>query len=206
MPNSRSKVEPIRSAETKSNILNTLSPDWGIDTSSATRQTWGTKFGHLKNLANAMTTSDAEITTGRCTVVLKSVDIESTTGLPFQVIPRFKYNPPKLGRQDFGTVNVGAEIFHQIADMEEFYAALGYEVGAAKEGIAPDEFVWDRYTSDQAKMSPQCLQVQMSVYLNKYSVRFANLYRKTYVELLGKCTSNTIDNSVQLCVNCPSHP
>jgi hypothetical protein len=170
------------------------------------RQTWGTEFGRLKNWANGMTISNAEIATQRCTVVLKSVDTESTTGLPFRAIPKFKYRPPKIGRQDFGTVTVGTEIFHQIADMKEFYAALGYEVGAAKEGIAPEEFVWDRYTSDQAKMSPHCLQVQMSVYLNKYSEKFANLYRKTYVELLGKCTSNTIDTSVQLCVNCPAHP
>ena len=134
---------------------------------------------------------------------IESADAEKAQ---LRQIPLFQYDPPKVGRSTYGAITVARYIFHQIEDMDAFYAAMGYNEAAKTSGLGGDEFIWDRYTRDGAKFSKHCLQVQFAAYLHKYSTKFKVLYGQTYAAMVGKCTSSDIDDNDQHCANCPMHP
>jgi hypothetical protein len=121
-------------------------------------------------------------------------------------LPVFRYNPLKLRRSTDGAITVQHEVFHPIADMDAFYAAMGYDQNARDSGLSGEEFVWDRYTRDKAKMSPQCLQVQIAVYLHNHSPKFNELYGQAYDAMIGKCCLSVLDNGDKHCANCSMDP
>jgi len=135
-----------------------------------------------------------------------SESVASLTSPRYNSIPRFQYEQPRIGRHDFGTIVIGHEIFHKIDDIGKFYAALGYDKDAKVKELNDDEFVWDRYTRDKAKMSPQCLQVQIAVYLHNHSPKFNELYGQAYDAMVGKCCSSVLDDGDEHCANCSMNP
>jgi hypothetical protein len=135
-----------------------------------------------------------------------SESVASPTSPRYNSIPWFQYERPKIGRHDFGTIEIGHEIFHKIDDMGKFYAALGYDKDAKVKELNDDEFVWDRYTRDKAKMSPQCLQVQIAVYLHNHSPKFNELYGQAYDAMIGKCCLSVLEDGDEHCANCPMNP
>ena len=118
-------------------------------------------------------------------------------------IPLFDYDPPKVGRHNFGTIRLGDEIFHNISNMEDFYIAMGHDESARRKHPSGEEFIWERYTRDNAKMSKHCLQIQIQVYLHKNSTKFRELYGHKYDEMLGNCSSKVVNNNDKHCANCP---
>lgn len=127
------------------------------------------------------------------------------TDQSYRNIPLFQYDLPKAGRK-FGTLTVAHEIFHEIRDTKDFYTALGYGEEAKNIGLMDNEFVWERYIRDGAKMSKQCLQWQISIYLHNHSSIFNELYGYVYDALLAKCGLTVIDVNDLHCAKCPMIP
>jgi hypothetical protein len=121
-------------------------------------------------------------------------------------IPIFKHDTPRVGRHKHGSLKVGGNMFHKIADMNAFYAAMGYDKNARERGLCGEEFIWDRYIRDGSKMHKHCLQPRISDYLYKHSVEFKGLYGKAFVAMFGKCALIVIDSTDQHCSACPMHP
>lgn len=121
-------------------------------------------------------------------------------------LPLFKYVPPRPVRGDFGRIVVGAEIFHQIDDCDEFYAAIGCKPGQAMASWLPEEVLWDRYIRDGASMSGRCLQVQITAYLYRKLVEFRQRYGHVYDEMLERCNSECADECDGHRSGCSTHP
>ena len=121
-------------------------------------------------------------------------------------IPLFQYTPSKFGKHKSGAVTVRREVFHAIGNMADFYAVLGYGEDAKNKGFVGEEFIWERYTRDAAPMSRQCLQSQISVYLNTCCAEFTTVYGGAYEASIGQCALDVIDAGDAHCANCPMHP
>lgn len=128
------------------------------------------------------------------------------SGASVNEIPTFKYNLSNPRQHNYGCIVVGDEVFHRLGNVNEFHAALGYTEEMGKAGVVPDEFIWQRYTSDGAVKSARCLQVQIAVYLHKHSSRFRELYGRSYDEMIGGGIAGCVDDSDEHCFNCPKHP
>ncbi len=122
------------------------------------------------------------------------------------VLPRFKYDVPKVGGRPHGRIKVGYEVVHTIEDISVFYAALGYDKAAKDIGLAEEVFVWQRYTRDGSKKSRHCLQVQIANYLHTHASTFMAQYRRAYEAMLGQCNSPACDSNDPHCANCPMYP
>ncbi|BAN35342.1 hypothetical protein SCD_n01520 [Sulfuricella denitrificans skB26] len=121
-------------------------------------------------------------------------------------MPHFSYNLSSPSQKDFGYIVADDTLFHRVSNFEDFYRALGYTDEIRMAGsILPDEFVWDRYTRDNAAKSVQCLQSQITVYLMNQSERFRKEFGSEYANMIGQCFSGQMDDS-DFCVNCPMHP
>lgn len=131
------------------------------------------------------------------------VDADSTQ---MRYIPHFRYEAAKVGRSEYGAILVGNRLFHQIEDMEAFYAELGCDKAARYSGLCDDEFVWHRCIRDGAKMVEGCLQPKIAAYLHKHSAKFRALYGRAYDAALGTCSLSVIDFTDMHCVACPKHP
>ncbi len=122
-------------------------------------------------------------------------------------LPLLRYNiGSKVGKHISGNIAVDHEIIHQFDNFDLFYAALGYSTAERREFSAPDEFIWERYTRDGAKMSSHCLQIQIATYLYKHSPKFVERYGQAYETAMGQCGSTVIDGSDRHCANCPMFP
>ncbi|WP_173064624.1 hypothetical protein [Sulfurimicrobium lacus] len=120
-------------------------------------------------------------------------------------MPQFSYNLSIPHRDDFRCIMANDAVFHRIRNNEDFYKALGYTDEMTAIGMLPDEFIWDKYTSDKASKTTRCLQPKISEYLFNHSEDFRKEYVGEYTKLIGNCDSDRRDDS-ELCVNCPMHP
>jgi hypothetical protein len=122
-------------------------------------------------------------------------------------LPLFKYSiGSKVGKYVSGNIAVGHEIIHQFDNFDLFYGALGYSAAEKREFSAPDEYIWERYTRDGARMSAHCLQIQIATYLYRHSRTFVERYGKAYESAIGQCGSTVIDGNDRHCANCPMFP
>lgn len=121
-------------------------------------------------------------------------------------IPHLRYHLSTPYSSLYGWITAGGEKVHRVANYDEFYRALGYTEEIRRTGLAPDEFLWERYTRDGAVKSEQCLQSQIATYLNMHSAKFKAELGREYDEMSGKCVQDCIDNDEALCVDCPMHP
>jgi hypothetical protein len=90
-------------------------------------------------------------------------------------IPNFSYGP-RDAKKNY-VIELEGEVIHRIENMEEFFAALGYSPEISKEGILPDEFIWERFVRDAEAKCRQCLNFHIFRYLHQHSVRFNELYQ-----------------------------
>ena len=134
---------------------------------------------------------------------IERTDANSTQ---LRYIPHFRYDAAKVGRSKYGAILVEDRLFHQIVDMDAFYAELGCDKAARNSGLCDDEFVWHHYIRDGAKMVEGCLQPKIAAYLHKHSAKFRALYGRAYDAALGTCSLSVIDFTDEHCVACPRHP
>lgn len=109
-------------------------------------------------------------------------------------IPHFNFRNKSQATKYFGCIETGTEIIHSILDLDTFYKQFGYTINLAKQGILPDEFIWDTYFKNSERSCFSCYQLKMLEYLLKHSLTFANTYRNecdnwiaTYAEARANC-------------------
>jgi hypothetical protein len=127
-----------------------------------------------------------------------------------RLLPHFKHEPPSVHAKHSGRILIDDEVFHKIEDEAQFYGTLGHKrcvrLYDPSFPFFSEEFLWDCYRSDQSKMSTQCLNLQIAVYLNRYSERFRELFAATYEAMIGKCSLECVDSGDHHCSKCPMHP
>lgn len=132
----------------------------------------------------------------------RSGSVERTDFCP---IPDFKFLPPRVTNNGFGSIAIGGGSFHHINKMGEFYAALGFK-DKNGDGLLPEEFIWDRYIREGASKSAWCLKMQIANYLYTHSARFKAQYGCAHDKMIGNCQSEQIDDRDGHCLQCPMHP
>jgi hypothetical protein len=109
-------------------------------------------------------------------------------------IPHFNYRNKSQATRYFGCIESEYETIHSIVDLDAFYKQFGYTIELAKQGVLPDEYIWDTYFKNSERDCFCCYQLKMLGYLLKYSLNFANTYGHecdkwitTYSEAKAQC-------------------
>ena len=115
-------------------------------------------------------------------------------------IPHFKYRSKKTSNNNYGCIELGEEVIHEIRNLDEFHKALGYTVDMAKAGILPDEYIWEKYIKDTETRCHTCFQLHIIEYLLKHSATFREKYKTKSEEWIG------VQAVAKLCVGivCPA--
>ena len=79
---------------------------------------------------------------------------------PAKGLPYFQYCPPSPDTGSQGTILANQVSFHVIADLGEFYEALGCQPDPSMLGWLPEELIWNRYSRDGAAMGRVSIPVQ----------------------------------------------
>jgi hypothetical protein len=124
----------------------------------------------------------------------------------FGQLPHFKHESPSVHSRHFGRILIGDQVFHQIDNAVQFHQTFGNECDGLQNSSFAEEFLWDRYRRDGAKMSQQCFSLQVAVYLRRYSRKFTESYVAAYEAMIGKCSLDCVDSADAHCAKCPMHP
>jgi hypothetical protein len=91
--------------------------------------------------------------------------------------PHIKYVPRDPANRHFGFIEVDGMVAHRIENLEEFYEALGFSSEMRKQGVLPDEFIWDEYIRNAGKKYTECYDLHILEYLaKKNAIPFMNKY------------------------------
>jgi hypothetical protein len=121
-------------------------------------------------------------------------------------LPHFIYEPSFIpSRRHLGRILIGDKVFHHIDNLRQFYETFGKDCDDLHYTFE-EEFLWDRYRRDDAKMSSLCFQLQLAVYLHRYSMKFKELFSAAYEAMIGKCSLDCVDKGDWHCAKCPMHP
>jgi len=101
--------------------------------------------------------------------------------------PHFQHMLSSPHHNQYGYIMLGNEKVHRIADMNEFYSALGYNDEIMKTGLLPEEYVWDQYHKDKSEKSECCLQIRIIEYLSKHLPSFKKNYAVECEHWLASC-------------------
>ena len=96
---------------------------------------------------------------------------------------------------------LGNEKVHHIADVDEFYKALGYNDEIMKTGLLPEEYIWNQYHKDKSEKSECCLQNKIIEYLNKHSPAFIKNYAVECEHWLASCMKKWMNKTTE-CTGC----
>ena len=116
-------------------------------------------------------------------------------------VPYLRYRPKDPSNRHFGFVEVDGEIVHKVNDLNAFYEAFGYIDDMRKQGVLPEEFIWEEYVKDSAENHTACYQIHLVEYLIKYSDIFRRKYGVQCVEWLA-AHAEDITARDELCVTC----
>lgn len=116
-------------------------------------------------------------------------------------IPHFKYRNKSQTSRYFGCIEMGNEIIHSIIDLDAFYQQFGYSVEYAKQGILPDEFIWDTYFKNSCGNCFNRYQLKMLEYLLKHSAKFVNAYGDECKNWIAAYSDTKIDCNFSACAN-----
>ena len=83
----------------------------------------------------------------------------------YNKIPYFEYQPPTRYNNERGVIKLHGEVVFSIEDMKVFYGNIGYTHEMAKQGIAPDEFIWKTYFKLVDEIVPVVIRgILLSIY------------------------------------------
>lgn len=120
------------------------------------------------------------------------------------VVPSLSYSAPTVVNGGSGSIAIGDSYVHRIADMEAFYAGLGFKQDASGR-LSPEEFIWDRYRRDGALKCRDCLQIQLCHYLYTHSDYFKIFHGRAYEAKFGTCGLDCVATADEHCRKCPMH-
>ena len=120
-------------------------------------------------------------------------------------IPHFRHCPRGGSDKQYGFIAIDGEFLHKIENLDEFYRAFGYTAEMAKEGILPDEFIWDEYIKDAPVAYTDCLQIHIIEYLLRHSDTFRKRYSCQSVSWIAEHVEAVTARGV-LCATCRMKP
>ena len=119
--------------------------------------------------------------------------------------PNFTYTPHRISNGYVTSIEIDGQPIHKIKNIEAFYKEFGYTEEMRKDGVLPDEFIWDEYTKGNPSTHSACLQMHIIEYLAKNCDAFITEYGDQY--------QNWFDDHVELvtekesyCVTCRAKP
>lgn len=116
-------------------------------------------------------------------------------------VPRFFFNCANPNGKNYKCIEVRGGVIHTIIDVAEFYEALGYKREFAKDGLLPEEFIWNEYIRDNSVKHDKCLQANIFKYLTKKSSAFIEKYGEQFFDQKEVCQSEKLaDGSCDGCV------
>jgi len=106
----------------------------------------------------------------------KIVSVQADRSVMYDKIPYFEYQPPTRYNNERGVIKLHGEVIFSIEDMKEFYGSIGYTHEIAKQGISPDEFIWETYFKLVDANCSGCYQTHIIEYLLKHAQSFYTKY------------------------------
>ena len=119
-------------------------------------------------------------------------------------MPRFKVLSNDHISKHSVIIELEGEIIHKVEDLHEFQQALGFKADMAKNGILPDEYVWERFVKGSQARCSSCYQLHILKYLMKHSARFRNRFEEQKEEWIAALAMAGIVTGNIVCPVCKS--
>lgn len=115
-------------------------------------------------------------------------------------LPHINYRMRDPANRHFGFIEIDAVEKYWIDNLEEFYEAFGYSKEMRKQGIMPDEFIWEEYIKDTKKHT-DCYRFHILEYLFQHSESFRQRHLADYEHWIAEHAS-TMKKSGEHCCTC----
>jgi hypothetical protein len=116
-------------------------------------------------------------------------------------IPHFKFHIKSSSSNYSGRIELKGEVIHKIADLGEFYKVCGYNLEMAKNGILPDEYIWETFFRHSDRNCTGCYQLHMIEYLLLYSDTLTKKFRHQCDEWIEVHAGTRASCDVKKCAN-----
>jgi hypothetical protein len=120
-------------------------------------------------------------------------------------IPHIKYRSKDPSNRHFGIIEIEGNIVHRVEDLNAFYEAFGYIADMRKQGVLPEEFIWEEYVRDSVENHTACYQIHIVEYLIKHSDTFRKKYGAQCENWIVAHAEDITARGV-LCVTCRKQP
>jgi len=91
-------------------------------------------------------------------------------------MPHFKYHHASVSNGYVASIEAEGKFVHRISNLDDFYRAFGYTKDMRRDGLLPDEFIWDEYINNPIGDFTACCQMHLIEYLKKHSDLFVAQY------------------------------
>lgn len=124
-------------------------------------------------------------------------------------IPFLTYSFPRPSNNNCGCIVADGQITYPINDMCEFYEAVGYTHEMQKQGVLPEEFIWEEYAKDSSPYLSACFQKHLIVFMLNNSPSFKEKYGVNCASWIvehanERVVSRSFCNKCRLQLYCPS--
>ena len=119
--------------------------------------------------------------------------------------PRFTYDIRiKYGMHE-ASIRADGQLIHVIENVNTFYETFGYNQEVARNGILPDEYLWEEYIHKPVAELSACFQMLIVKYLKAHSDIFNRLYGNEIEHWIAAHAELRPESGV-LCVACKMKP
>ncbi len=112
--------------------------------------------------------------------------------------PNFTYTPQRISSGYVTCIEMDGLPIHKIKNLDAFYKEFGYTENIRKNGVLPDEFIWDEYTKGNHSA---CLQMHIIEYLTKNCATFISEYGDQYQNWFDEHIESVTEKET-FCVTC----
>lgn len=91
--------------------------------------------------------------------------------------PLLKYRPKSPRNKFVPCIELNGAVVHTIADSDSYYKYFGYHADKAKDGVLPDEHIWEVFFKGRDKNCLSCYQLHMIEYLLQHAQTFAQTHK-----------------------------
>jgi hypothetical protein len=118
-----------------------------------------------------------------------------------RVIPHFNYRFVNVSRKRVPCIEVDGKVFHEIRELDRFYAYFGFSPATCRPDMLPDEFIWSEYTNSPSERFSDCVQIHIMRYLKDHSDTFNREYGELFDALLARHVTNMAQMG-EFCIAC----
>ncbi len=113
-------------------------------------------------------------------------------------LPHINYRMRDPANRHFGFIEIDDVEKYWIDDLEAFYQAFGYNSELRKQGIMPDEFIWEEYIKDTKKHT-DCYRFHILEYLFQHSESFRQKHLMDYEHWITEHAATMKENGGHCC-------